>query len=78
MSVNKKIQPNQFSRLAVYTQHIYVCLVLLYRYSPTVMFRGTPHILLYSYPTVVIVMAAHQKASITLVNFVEASSFSDI
>ena len=32
----------------------------------------------FSHPTVVIVIAAHQKASITLVNLVEANSFSDI
>ena len=33
MSVHKKIQPNRSSRLAGYTQHIYIyeCLVLLYR-----------------------------------------------
>ena len=34
MSVHKKFQPNQSSRLAGYRQHIYtnICLVLLYRY----------------------------------------------
>ena len=33
MSVHKKFQPNRSSRLAGYTQHIYECLVLLYRYG---------------------------------------------
>ena len=31
MSVHKKIQPNRSSRLAGYREHIYECLVLLYR-----------------------------------------------
>ena len=31
MSVSKKIQPNRSSRLAGYTQHLYECLVKLYR-----------------------------------------------
>ena len=31
MSVHNKFQPNRSSRLAGYTQHIYECLVLLYR-----------------------------------------------
>ena len=31
MSVDKKNQPNRSSRLAGYTQHIYECLILLYR-----------------------------------------------
>ena len=30
--VHKKFQPNRFSRLAGYMQHIYECVVLLYRY----------------------------------------------
>ena len=35
MSVHKKFQPNRSSRLAGYTQHIYIyeCLVLLYRFK---------------------------------------------
>ena len=32
MSVHKKFQPNRSSRLAGYREHIYECLVLLYRY----------------------------------------------
>ena len=34
-SVHKKFQPNQFSRLAGYRQHIYIyeCLVLLHRFT---------------------------------------------
>ena len=31
MSVHKKFQPNRSSRLAGYREHIYDCLVLLYR-----------------------------------------------
>jgi len=31
LSVHKTFQPNRSSRLAGYTQHIYECLVLLYR-----------------------------------------------
>jgi len=33
MSVHKKFEPIWFSRLAGYTQQIYECLVLLYRYG---------------------------------------------
>ena len=32
MSVHKKFQPNRSSRLAGYREHIYDCLVLLYRF----------------------------------------------
>ena len=32
VGVHKKIQPNRSSRLAGYTQHVYECLVLLYRF----------------------------------------------
>ena len=31
MSVHKKFQPNRSSRLAGYREHLYECLVLLYR-----------------------------------------------
>ena len=31
LSVHKKFQPNRCSRLAGYREHIYECLVLLYR-----------------------------------------------
>ena len=33
MNVQKKFQPNWSSRLAGYREHIYECLVLLYRYE---------------------------------------------
>ena len=32
LSVHKKFQPNRSSRLAGYREHIYECLVLLYRF----------------------------------------------
>ena len=32
LSVHKKFQPNRSSRLAGYREHIYDCLVILYRY----------------------------------------------
>ena len=33
MSIHKKFQPNQSSRLTGYREHIYECLVLLYRFD---------------------------------------------